>query len=611
MLRQLVDYAAKEGLVTEPGFAPKAARWAICLSEDGRFLNVIEIGDVESRRNPGREFTWAPDLNHSELVSGPADEKRCHFLIESADVVALYVRDEPEERVLLKHEYFLRLLREASEAMPELADAAEALEDEETLAQIREQLDEQGARYTDKVTIRCGDAFPVEDDCWHDWWRDFRAALNPDEDEDAALVRDLITGELVVPAATHPKVSGLASVGGQPAGSSLVSFDKDAFASYDLDQSANCAVSEATATAYCSALNHLLQHHSKALGGMKAVHWFKKRVADEDNPIILTMGTDETRELNPQQQASELLDAIHTGRRPNLGDNYFYAMTMSGSGGRVMVRDWMEGQFETLLCNVLAWFEDLEIVHRQGGGSAPPPKFMAVIGATVRDLGDAPAPFVNTMLRSALQGDTIPRAAMAKTLQRVRVDIIGDETPNHARMGLLRAYHVRNSRMRGDDVMSQATTPHLNEQHPSPAYHCGRLMAILAGLQRSALGDVGAGVVQRYYAAASTTPSLVLGRLTRNSQFHLNKLAGSGVKRKRSSASDAEANEADTADGKGLAHWYEDLIGEVYGRLGDDIPKTLTPEEQSLFALGYYQQLVDLRTSKKTSEDAEGENTNE
>ena len=65
---------------------------------------------------------------------------------------------------------------------------------------------------------------------------------------------------------------------------------------------------------------------------------------------------------------------------------------------------------------------------------------------------------------------------------------------------------------------------YLNEDHPEPAYHCGRLMAVLADLQYAALGDVGAGVVQRYYAAASATPDLVFGRLLRLAQFHLNKL---------------------------------------------------------------------------------------
>lgn len=133
-----------------------------------------------------------------------------------------------------------------------------------------------------------------------------------------------------------------------------------------------------------------------------------------------------------------------------------------------------------------------------------------------------------------------------------------------------------------DDLKS-----YLNEEHPHAAYHCGRLMAVLAALQRAALGDVGAGVVQRYFSAASSTPALVLGRLTRNSQAHLNKLTG------------------------GLSYWYEEKIAAIWGRIKDTIPKTLTLEEQSLFALGYYQQMADMR--KKTSgtatkQNKEGEN---
>jgi hypothetical protein len=65
---------------------------------------------------------------------------------------------------------------------------------------------------------------------------------------------------------------------------------------------------------------------------------------------------------------------------------------------------------------------------------------------------------------------------------------------------------------------------YLNPEHPSPPYQSGRLLAILANLQRAALGDVGAGVVQRYYAAASQTPALTLGRLISNAKNHLSKL---------------------------------------------------------------------------------------
>lgn len=126
--------------------------------------------------------------------------------------------------------------------------------------------------------------------------------------------------------------------------------------------------------------------------------------------------------------------------------------------------------------------------------------------------------------------------------------------------------------------MAEEFTPYLNEEHPHTAYHCGRLMAVLAALQRAALGDVGAGIVQRYYAAASSTPALVLGRLVRTSQFHLNKLD------------------------PGLAYWYEARIADIWGRIKEDPPRTLNLEEQSVFAMGYYQQLAQ-RQQKSAKKD--------
>ena len=65
--------------------------------------------------------------------------------------------------------------------------------------------------------------------------------------------------------------------------------------------------------------------------------------------------------------------------------------------------------------------------------------------------------------------------------------------------------------------------PYLNEEHPEAAYHCGRLLAVLARLQNAALGDVGAGVAA-LLRRRQCHPALVLGRLIRTSQFHLGKL---------------------------------------------------------------------------------------
>lgn len=109
---------------------------------------------------------------------------------------------------------------------------------------------------------------------------------------------------------------------------------------------------------------------------------------------------------------------------------------------------------------------------------------------------------------------------------------------------------------------------HLNPDHPDPAYHAGRLMAVLANIQEAALGNVNANVVQRFYPAASATPALVFGRLARLSQFHLAKLD------------------------PGLGKYFDLKQADIWAQVQDRLPATFSLEQQTLFALGYYQQLA-------------------
>ena len=55
------------------------------------------------------------------------------------------------------------------------------------------------------------------------------------------------------------------------------------------------------------------------------------------------------------------------------------------------------------------------------------------------------------------------------------------------------------------------------------AYHCGALVAVYADIQRAAM-DAKTGIVQRYYASASRTPALVLGRLEVMSRYYFEKI---------------------------------------------------------------------------------------
>ncbi|HEX3553858.1 MAG TPA: type I-C CRISPR-associated protein Cas8c/Csd1 [Thermoanaerobaculia bacterium] len=573
MLGALLDYAHDHELVAEPGFAPKLVRWALVCDADGRFLEVLDLAAEGSR---GRTFKRCPELSQPEMKRGGSGCR--HFLVDSADVVALLADGEPDAKLLAKHSYFTGLLRQAAAVLPELAGVAGTLDDPVQLAAIREGLRAGKAKPTDRVTfslLGISPTYPVDSEAWHDWWRHFRRSLSPSspgEREKAGageqgLARCLVTGELVEPVPTHPKIAGLSDVGGLSMGDVLASYKQEAFCSYGLVQSANAAVSEAAASGYRAALNHLIQHNGRRLAATKIVFWYKRDLEPADDLLEMLLGPGHEEGI-AEQRARKLLAAIEAGERPDLLDNHYYALTLSGASGRVMVHDWTEGSFEDLVRNVNRWFKDLEIVRTDGSGTARAPRPYTLLASLVRELNEKTrnelAAIETGLWRAALRSTTrLPGAAIPKALARIRVDALDPKRPlSPARMGLLKAFLIR--WQEGDCAMD----PYLNENHPDPAYHCGRLMAMLAALQYRALGDVGAGVVQRYYASASATPALVLGRLMRTAQFHLDKLD------------------------RGLARWHEGRIADVWGRIRTAVPPTLDLEGQTVFALGYYQQIA-------------------
>lgn len=595
MLQPLVDYARINLTDSEPGFTTRNVRWLAEISADGRFINVLPLGD-----DKGELTTKCPDM-HNMNAGG-----RAHFLVESLQTVALYFKNNETQanidKATKRHDYFVEMLKCASASAAELYPLSRFFENSEEVERLCERVKELRPKPSDWMRWSVAGVDPLKQETVQNWWRFWRdndltveekpkkdkKTKSSPEDSDSGEMLCLLTGKMTKPLLTHPKVGGLAGVGGLGTKDVMVGFDKSAFCSYGFDQAKNAAMNEVAARGYVDALEHLINNHSRKLANTLVVHWFKETVKPEDDPLDFLYEPPELTEAAAQNSVRQLLASLRTGQRVTLENNRYYAMTLSGASGRVMVRDWMEGSFEDLVTTIDRWFADLEIVAQSDGGLARDPKFNEVCLSMVRydktksyfdNLNKLPAPTATTLWRVALAGLPIPQPFIAQALARFRADLIEDKPFNHARMGLIKAYFIRKG---GNHHMSA----YLNREHPEPAYHCGRLLAMLAGLQRAALGDVGAGVVQRYYVAASQTPGLTLGRLFGNAKNHLNKLDG------------------------GLAYWYEDQIAEIMSRIQDRIPSTLNLDQQSLFALGYYQQIAANRAGKNNvnNESNKGDN---
>lgn len=575
MLNQLVNYAQKYLSDSEPGFTTRSVRWRVDISSNGALVNIVPCGDDKK----GEQLSKCPDM---PAVNAGG---RSHFLVESIQTVALHFKkNETEAKKKTagnRHNYYVEMINSAAATVADLSPLSLFIQNQDELELLRKRCEDIKAKPSDWLSWRIAGNDPLKQTAVLDWWRSRinagdqgghnKTVEQPATGADKMLC--ILTGSLSKPLLTHPKVGGLSGVGGLGTKDVLVGFDKEAFCSYRLDQSKNAAMDATTARGYVDALEHLIKNHSRTLANALVVHWFKEAIQPEDDPLSFLSEPPELTEGAAQQSAKQILESLRSGRRPIPANNRYYAMTVSGASGRVMVRDWMEGSFEELVARVGQWFADLEIVAQSDGKMARDPKFNDVCLSMARydpkksyfeNLKQLPAPTASTLWRVALLGLPIPQPFVVQALHRFRVDLIEDKPFNHARMGLIKAYFIRKG---GNHNMSA----YLNKEHPEPAYQCGRLLAVLAGLQRSALGDVGAGVVQRYYVAASQTPGLTIGRLMSNAKNHLGKIASDRPK---------------------LAWWFENQLAEVMSKIKDRIPSTLDLEGQSMFALGYYQQIA-------------------
>lgn len=583
MLQELRRYLQSQGIPARPGYNAKTVKWVIVLHDNGDYVDVAEDQHT---------FLASPDLGQPELAS--TSGKHSQFLVDTLSVVTGFALDAEDDKIAKKHACFVSLLKDASAHCPELALCGRTLEDEAVIARINDALKARKAKGTDKVAFRVGQRYIPEMTEWHRWWEDYRVELYRNEADREMIC--LVTGEMVRPALTHNLKLKLAQVDGQSSGSALIGFDKEAFTSYGLSQSTNAACSEAAAVEYATAMNDLIGKAPPPLGNALMLHWYSEKIEDKDDliPEMMSFG-EESEAANAHIKARQLLTAIRSGTRPELTHNRYFVLQVSGAGGRVMVRDWFTGDFVRLLESINAWYDNLEIIKPHGGESAEPPKLRGLLNRlvsyrpgesyqdTTKRVNTQLASLLPKLWRAILEDGPLPDAIAQSALMQIRSRLLReDEKQSSGNLDRVACAALKAWLIRRADKQSRKETvmePRLNKDHPAQAYQAGRLMAVLAALQTTALPDVGAGVVQRYYAAASTTPSLVLGRLVRNAQYHLQKI-----------------------ESKGLAVWYEKQIAEIMIKLGDQPPAILDMEGQTLFALGYYQQKADLYSGKKAED---------
>ena len=538
LLQKLVEYAdrieAQDQDPKPPFYAERPIRYVVELDGLGNLLSLTDTADQSNRRTKNGTRKLVP----RHAVQATSGVKPL-LLVGGSD----YTFGIGEKRdVHQRHKAYMRQLKECADTTEEPAVAAVLRflqADPLSAMQPYKDFDMSAA-----LTFRVDGSFVVDLPAVHEFWKSKQGTAGNGED-----MQCLACGRRAPVLDKLPSIKGIPR--GQSAGTALISANEGAFKSYGLEDSKIAPTCQSCAEKFSKALNELLatEGNSYRIGGAAFVFWTR-----EDNPFSVRSFFD--RPDNEEVRA--LLASVQTGRSTAPDETAFYAASLTGSGGRAVVRDWMDTTVGNVKSSLAQWFRMQRIANWDNSDPRPMSLYQ-IAGATVRDMRDLSPTTPRALLKTALTGTALPSGLLYQAVRRNQAE----QKVTHPRAALIKLVLMSQARnYQEDDMVS------LNEEHPSPAYHCGRLLAELEAAQRGAIPGAKATITDRFYGTASTAPASVLPRLLRGAQPHLSKLE---------------------RDRPGAYHALTRRIEEICVRI-PTFPKTLTLEGQGLFSLGYYHQ---------------------
>jgi CRISPR-associated protein Csd1 len=446
----------------------------------------------------------------------------------------------------------------------------------------------------------------------HEKKRVYEAIIKKYVDWEQAELKEYKTTCAVCGKAEHPVLDrphGLIKrvPNGQTAGCALVSYNENAFESYKQKGNLNSSICMRCAKTYVESLNWLLGNGKKIItkkGGNGFEYSNRKKLSNDTAIIFWTRNNQSIKELelidkknefdlldpfnnvknDGKQRAAigdvkEMFNSLYTGKDKavkNLENDQFYALILSSAAARIAIRSWIELTLHEMQNNIEKWLIDISIikfekpvvkrvfnpiqslanscaVHRKNDKGV----FSCDYKDTIIGI------FSNNLWKSALQNTTVPFHILDKVLQRIKTE---QGRITDSRAALIKLILNRNNK--GDLMIKEE----LDMKNESTAYVCGRIFSVLESIQRAALGkNINAGIRERFFSSASTTPSLAFGRLMKMSQNHLSKIKNNKP---------------------GFAIFLDKQLQELFSSI-EVLPTIFSLEEQGQFAIGYYHQKQD------------------
>ncbi len=566
ILERLKEFAhRKSDELPPPGYAPMKIRWILELDTTGKLVGVIKTEGEGTQRYIER---MAPNTN----LSGSRTAIKAGLLADTAEYVLGIVsrkkdaakKDQSKEK---QADFIQSLEASAVELNLTILNSVLAFTQTENRGEhpLIKCEDIDGG---DWVTFRVNGVLPIDLPEVKDYWN---RSQPPSSRKGACSLCEFTDIELV-----DLQPVPLKGVPGGQASVQLISANSKAFESYGLESALIAPMCRPCAELSHNAINYMISNERQnfRLRDVIFLFWTRENIEFDFRSFFSDPSEDSVKEL---------FRSAYSGRQmaTTLDANDFYVLALSGSGGRAVVRDWIETSLASVKRNLCNYFAGQHV----GGGRDSYQKLMALAGATVRDLDDL-APWVTlSLVEYAIKGTLLPPALLSLAVRRCAIGKTNPGTREREHVNAQQAALVKLCLV-SENKRKNITPPEdwmikLDTSNEEPGYLYGRLFNVLEQIQEAATGG---DSVERTFGTAIMSPVSTLPRLVARSTVHTRKLM---------------------RDKRGAAINYTKLLDEIQGKLGADLAfkKQLNAEEQGLFVLGYWHQHAARFEKRSDSED--------
>ena len=565
LLGQLVAYAERverenagreeKDAALPSGYQLQAIKGFIKLDKEGNFLELYPTEGGKGKKDRGKVFA-APHVMRSSGV-------RAKLLADNAEYAYGVAKKEGDPKALERHRAFTEAVRSCFEATqnPDVESVLKYLTRSDTATpKLWENFDPNLNYSFDVNGVR-----PFEQADVQQYWAAQVMGGTEETSTSTFVAESLISGEVGPVMEREPiKIKGIP--GGQTSGMNFISANAGAFVSYGLEASQIAPVRLEEAEKYANALNRLLSDEKThlRLGGVAYAFWTKEGDAPPlrdalNSPSVDIFASPKIEIDSRPQQVREMLKGIWV-RQQNLDlrPTDFYAVGLSASGSRVVVRHYIVSTVDEVLSRLAYFYAAQKLVTRDAEARAQ--GIYALAASLYRDFRkESSSHDLNALLAFALAGGRLPHTFLQRLTARNRAE----KRVTYPRAVLTKMTLIS----RGVTDMEQLEE--LDTSYPDVAYQLGRLLAVLDDIQNSTM-RANTTLVDRFYGSMSTTPKAVWGRLLQGTQHHLAKLR---------------------KEKPGVYIAKQRMLEEVNSRIRpNEIPGVLSLESQALFSLGYYHQ---------------------